>query len=303
MTRADEGADAEPLRLLDVLRRTTEFLRMRGCDAPRLDAELLLARGLGLARLDLYLQFDRPLLEAELAPCRELVRRRGAREPLAYLLGTKEFRSLDFEVNRDVLVPRPDTETLVEETLSFLGERAGAATVADVGTGSGAVAVSLAHARPGLRVVATDVARAALAVASRNAARHGVADRVTFHEGPFLDPLPAEPPLDAIASNPPYVLPEEEASLPPELRFEPREALFVPGGDLEAIYGRLAEAALRRLRGGGALLVEVGDGQAARVEATLAAAGLAPVRRARDLGGAERVLVAVKAAGGVAQRT
>lgn len=283
---------AEALTLLEVLTRSTEFLKGKGCDAPRLDAELLLAKALGSTRLDLYLQFDRPLEGAELERCRELVRRRGAREPVAYLLGEKEFRSLAFEVNADVLVPRPETETLVEEALAFLAERAAEAPdVADVGTGSGCIAVAIAHEISSARVAATDVSAAALAVASRNAARHGVADRIALAHGPFLEPVDGAVRFDLVASNPPYVLPSEEASLPPELRFEPRAALFVPGGDADAMHRALAESARARLRPGGALMIEIAETQGHAASRVLREAGFAGVRVRKDLAGADRVVV------------
>jgi len=286
------SAQAERLTLLEVLQRSTEFLRSKGCDAPRLDAELLLAKALGATRLELYLQFDRPLEGGELERCRDLVRRRGAREPVAYLLGEKEFRSLAFEVNADVLVPRPETETLVEEALAFLdGRGAREADVADVGTGSGCIAVAVAHASPGARVAATDVSAAALAVAARNAARHGVADRIAFAHGPFLDAVDAAARFDLVASNPPYVLPSEEPSLPPELRFEPRAALFVPDGDAGAMHRALAEAARARLRAGGGLMVEIGETQGDAASRALREAGFADVRVRKDLAGDDRVVI------------
>lgn len=284
---------AERLALLEVLKRSTEFLRTRGCDAPRLDAELLLAKALGQSRLDLYLQFDRPLTADELERCRELVRRRGAREPVAYLLGEKEFRSLAFEVGPAVLVPRPETETLVEEALAFLAARGvPAPRVADVGTGSGCIAVAIAKETPGAEVLCTDVSRAALEVAARNAARHGVANRLQLAHGGFLDPAPAGARFDLVVSNPPYVLPSEEPSLPAELRFEPREALFVPGGDADALLAALASAARERLAAGGALMIEIAETWGARAEAALRAAGLADFRVRRDLAGHDRVAIA-----------
>ena len=291
--RAAETPDAAPLALMEVLRRSTEYLRSRGCDSPRLEAELLLSKGLGVARLDLYLQFDRPMLTAELEACRELIRRRGAREPLAYILGTKEFRSLAFEVNRDVFVPRPETETLVEAALAFLGEsQRNAPAFADIGTGSGCLAVSLAHTIPTMSVVATDRSEGALAVARRNAARHGVEARVRFVRCNQLDALAADAPLDGVVCNPPYVLPSEERSLPPELGFEPREALFAPRGDVGAVFESIAAAAKQHLRDGGALFVEIGEGQGDLAEAAFRKLGLGSIARRRDLAGTDRVVSA-----------
>lgn len=284
-----EGA----LTVLEVLRRTTEFLKGRGCDSPRLEAELLLGKGLGVSRLDLYLRFDQPLTEAELDACRELVRRRGAREPLAHVLGEKEFRSLAFAVGPGVLVPRPETETLVESALAFLeGQGDGPQLAADVGTGSGCVAIALAVARPALRIVATDVSARALSCAAANAARHGVAGRVQLVRGSYLDSVAPGTGFDAIVSNPPYVRPEERGSLPAELAHEPPEALFPPGGDFDEVYRALARDARTHLRPGGALFAETGESDGERVAALFEAEGLVGARRIRDLGGAERVVAA-----------
>jgi len=290
---ASPGGDG-PKTLLEVLRRTTEFLAARGCDAPRLSAELLLAKGLGMRRLDLYLHFDRPLLEQELVPCRELVRRAASREPLAYILGEREFWSLTMEVGPGVLVPRPETEALVELTLEALKGRAGDSSpprIAEIGTGSGCISVAIAHSAPNAQIVATDLSAAALAFAARNAARHGVAERVRCLQCRFLDAVEEKPAFDVLVSNPPYVLPSEESALPPELRYEPREAIFIPGGDAVALYGAIAKAAATRLLPGGACFVEIGEALAATVERCFEAAGLVRVRRVRDLAGLDRVVV------------
>jgi release factor glutamine methyltransferase len=282
--------NATPLTLLEVLRRSTEFLKQRGCDAPRLEAELLLSKGLGIARLDLYLQFDRPLQSQELAACRELVKRRGAREPMAYILGEREFRSLLFEVGPDVFIPRPDTEALADAAIEWAGARGGDLSICDIGTGSGCLAVSIAHALPSARVVATDLSDRALAVAARNAARHGVADRIQFIPSKFADAVDRDLRFDVIVSNPPYVLSTEIPALQAELRHEPSLALSPPGDDIRDVFRQLFSTARARLEPGGSIFVEIGEGQAELAESEATALGLAVGPRRRDLTGADRVV-------------
>jgi len=280
-----------PRTLLDYLRLTTDFLAAKKIDSARLDAELLLGEVLGLARVQLYTNFERPLAREEVDRYRELVRRRAAREPVAYILGRREFWSLDFEIDRRVLVPRPDTELLVELAVAALQTRAGAATlhVADVGTGSGAVAVAIAKEVPNARVVATDKSQAALEVAPRNADRHGVADRIEFVSGDLCAPLRGREPFDLIVSNPPYVKADEVAALDPEIRdWEPRLAL-VSGADGMDATRALVESALQVLAPGGSLWVEVGS-QAGAVRECFVSNGYADVRVHRDLAGSERVV-------------
>lgn len=280
-----------PRTLLDYLRLTTDFLAAKKIDSARLDAELLLGEVLGLARVQLYTNFERPLAREEVDRYRELVRRRAAREPVAYILGRREFWSLDFEIDRRVLVPRPDTELLVELAVAALQTRAGAATlhVADVGTGSGAVAVAIAKEVPNARVVATDKSQAALEVAPRNADRHGVADRIEFVSGDLCAPLRGREPFDLIVSNPPYVKADEVAALDPEIRdWEPRLAL-VSGADGMDATRALVESALQVLAPGGSLWVEVGS-QAGAVRECFVSNGYADVRVHRDLAGSDRVV-------------
>jgi release factor glutamine methyltransferase len=185
----------------EVLRRSTAYLEGRGSPTPRLDAELLLAHALGLSRVELYTHHDRPLTEAETAACRELVRRRGEREPVAYVTGTRGFRRLDLAVDARVLVPRPETELVVERCLELIAETP-APAVLDVGTGSGAIALAIAQEHPGARVVASDVSAAALAVAAANADRAGL--EMELMESDLFAALAGRS-FDLIVSNPPYV--------------------------------------------------------------------------------------------------
>lgn len=276
---------AESWTVLKLLRWTAEYFNGRGIDSARLDAELLLADTLGLDRVGLYLNFERPLQADELAVYREQVRRRAGREPLAYILGRTEFWSLPLRVTPAVLIPRPDTELLVEQALARV---AGAARVLDVGTGSGALAIALAHERPECAVTAIDLSAAALAVAADNARANGVAERIDFAEGD-LAVLPMGP-FDLVVANPPYIPHGDLAALMPDVRdFEPRLALDGGADGLDA-YRALAGQARRVLAAAGWLLVEVGIGQAAAVQQLFAGAGLTEVFTARDLAGIERVV-------------
>ncbi len=268
----------------DVLKASTEFLAAKGVPSPRVDAEHLVARALGLTRLDLYLQHDRPLTEAELATARELVRRRGTREPLAYVLGEWGFRRLTLTTDRRALIPRPETEVVVERCLALLADQ-DRPEVLDVGTGSGAIALAIADEHPGARVTAVDVSEDALALAAVNAERTGLGERVALVHRDLAEGLPGGP-YDLVVSNPPYVLPEEIDALEPEVRdWEPRQAL-VGRGATEAI----ARAAPGVLRAGGWLVLEVADGAAGRAESLLAEAGFGDLCRSLDLADRERVV-------------
>ena len=293
---------SETWTVLQILQWTRGFFDKLGVDSPRLDAELLLAKVLALPRIQLYVQYDRPLIAAERDAFRALIKRRAAGEPVQYILGEQEFWSLPFSVRRGVLVPRPDTETLVEHALGLARSLAGAdgdgLRVADIGTGSGAIAVALAHELSGARVWAGDIAEVPLAVAPENARRNGVADRVTVCAGSGLAPLHAAAgplPFDLICSNPPYIRAADLAGLMREVRdWEPHEAL-VSGADGLALLRTLVEevTAPGALRPDGAVLFEIGDAdQAARVAADLTARGLRGARVVNDYAGHARVVVA-----------
>lgn len=270
------------MTLGEVLRRAAEHLAAKGSETPRLDAELLLAHALGLTRIDLYTQFDRPLDDGELAACRALVARRARREPVAHILGEWGFRRLTLNVDARALVPRPETEVVVERCLTLL-RGLDAPAVLDVGTGSGAIALALADEHPGARVTAIDVSPDALALAGENVERTGLAVSLAAHD--LFDGLPGGP-YDLVVSNPPYVGPAEIEALQPEVRdWEPRGAL-VGEGATEAV----ARAALAVLRPGGALVLETAEGAAAAVAALLEELGYAEVRITSDLAGRQRVV-------------
>ena len=277
--------------VLDLLRWTTQHFSERGIETPRLDAECLLAFALGCDRLRLYVDYEKPVEEAERARFRELVRERaGERVPVALLTGRREFWSLPLRVTRDVLVPRPDTETLVAAALERFPDRDAEIAVLDVGTGSGAIALAIASERPKARVTATDLSAAALAVARDNAAALQLEDRVRFLEGSLFEPVAGES-FDLVVSNPPYVAERDRATLPPELRHEPASALFAgPDGTdlLRAIAAQVGEV----LAPGGAVLVELDPRQADAMFAWLREAGLAEIAVHRDAAGRQRVVSA-----------
>ncbi len=274
--------------VLKVLRWTADYFAERGIDRGRLDAELLLGEALGLDRVGLYLNHDRPLSADELAAFREKVGRRARREPLQYILEKAEFWSLPFKVGPGVLVPRPDTETLVEEALRRAGPLC---SVLDVGTGSGAIAVALASELPEARVTGLDSSPQALALAAENVRLNGVEDRVTLREQDLLrQGLPGGA-FDIILSNPPYVPEGDMAGLMPEVRdFEPRQALC-GGADGLDFYRRLIPGAVGRLNAGGWLLFEVGIHQAGEVLTLFEeSGGYVDLFSARDTAGIERVV-------------
>jgi len=287
-----DSRGGSPRTVLDILRAATDYLAGRGVDSPRLDAELLTAQVLGLSRLDLYVQFDRPMEAAERDRLRELIRRRGAREPVALILGSKEFRSREFAVQPGVLIPRPDTELLAERAIAAVGEcEAETPLVVDLGTGTGILAISVAL-ETGARVLAVEASPEALACARENLARLGPADRVGTLRGDWWDGLPERfaGQVDVVVSNPPYVAAADHGGLAPEIReYEPRGAL-VPDGDTLDAYRRIAGGLARWMTPGGRILVEVGAGQAGDVAGTLGDAGVADLQRHRDLADIERVV-------------
>lgn len=253
--------------------------------SPRLDAQVLLAHRLGLSRLQLYLRFEQPLSTAEQDDLRDLLRRRAAGEPVAYLTGEKEFYSLSFRVDARVLIPRPDSETLVDAAREVFSAAA-PTSLADVGTGSGCLVCALAHEFSRSQCVGIDSDPGALEVAAANARALGVAERVRLTQGDLLAQVRG--PFELIVSNPPYVPSAEIDRLPPEVRREPRGALDGGPDGLELIR-RLVPQALARLAAGGWLLLEVGQGQAPAVRELLAAAGYTGLRTWNDLAGIERV--------------
>lgn len=276
----------------ELLRWATDDFRARGIDSPRLDAELLLGRATGLTRIQLIVEATRELDADALARFRELVKRRRAREPIAYILGAREFYGHAFRVDPRVLVPRPDTEALVEEALARTRHVSLAMRALDLCTGSGCVAISLALARPTSLVLATDASDGALAVARDNALRLG-AYRVALRQGDLYAAVPPACRFDVVTANPPYIATAEIAGLMPDVRdFEPRPALD-GGADGLDLVRRVVAGAAPFLVKGGALAVEVGAGQAPATVTLLERAGYERVEVRRDYARIERVVSGV----------
>jgi len=274
------------LTVIEVLKAASGHLQKHGSDSARLDAEVLLAQALGMRRLDLYLQFDRPLSDEELSDYRDLTRRRARGEPVAYLVGHKEFMALDFEVNPAVLVPNPDTEVLVQRAVEIARHVNSPLRVADVGTGSGCIAVAIAHYAPGVEVWASDVSREALEVAARNVAKHGLSERVHVACGDLLDPLPGS--FDLVCANLPYI--GAGAKLPAEVKAQPASALYAEKGGA-ALVQRLVQTSGSRLKPEGRLLAEVDPEIVAEITAA-AKRAFSNLTVHRDLGGRDRVIEA-----------
>lgn len=280
-----------------MLRWTTGYLQDKGFHNARLNAELLLAGTLGLKRLDLYLQFDRPLRDTEVAEFRQRLLRRACREPLQYIEGEAAFRGLTLRVDRRVLIPRPETELLVGEVLGWARGKQGLHAL-DVGTGSGAIALALALEGHFTRVVGTDLSEGALEVARANQLTVASATNVEFRAGAGYAPVAGER-FDVVVSNPPYIASEERHSLDPEVReWEPAEALFAGEDGLEVIQ-ELVRGAPDVLRPGGLLAIEIGWTQSCAVQALVRAMegfGVPNVRL--DLEGRDRMILAEYHGGG-----
>jgi release factor glutamine methyltransferase len=272
----------------DEIFKATARLRETGIDSPQLDAQLLLAHALNCTRLDVITHPERELSEPQWRIFREYVEKRTQRYPLAYITGSKEFFGLSFEVSPAVLIPRPETEILVEECLKRVGD---APLIADIGTGSGAIAVSLAVNSPNARIWATDISEDALAVARSNARKHSVAERVNMVQGDLLAPILAlNLTFDAVVSNPPYIARRVIESLDPEVRCEPMQALTDSADGLEIIRLLFNQAReVTRL-----LLIEIGIGQAEDVAKIARGAGWNEIEFVRDLAGIERVAIAYR---------
>ena len=278
------------MRILEVINKTTPYFEKAGIESPRLTIELLLAHVLKKKRLQLYLEFERELDEPTLAALRELVKRRVAGEPLQYIAGEAEFCGLKLAVDRRVLIPRPETELLVEVVAARKP-----ATVVDVGTGSGCVALALAQRLPAAEIIATDISPDALAVAQMNAGRCNFKNFTRFLQGDLLSILPDSFVVDAIVSNPPYIASGELAQLPREVKdFEPAQALFAGVDGLEVIR-RLVLEARRFLSPTGFVALEIGAGQRPVVAELFARAGYTVAQVEKDLQGHDRVIIAVPA--------
>jgi release factor glutamine methyltransferase len=287
------------MTVLEVIQRSSEFLARKGVESPRLQVELLLAHVLQLPRLKLYLNFDRKLTEVEAGQLREMVQRRGEREPLQHIIGSTSFCGFEFAVTRDVLVPRPETELLAERAWQHLdmlingtANPDGGPAVLDIGTGCGCLAITLAVKRPTVRVHATDISAPALSLARANSQRYGVAERVVFYCGDLLAALPAGLKFDVIVSNPPYISTKEIETLQPEVRAHDPRAALDGGPDGLLFYRRLAREAPAYLAEDGLVMAEFGDDQDKAVAAIFVEAGWEVREIVRDLAGKSRIIVA-----------
>jgi len=275
------------MTLLEVLQSTTAYFKKHGIENPRLNAEHLLAHALGRTRMELYLEFERNLGEAELAPLRELVQRRGEGEPLDHLLGTVEFCGHTFLCDKRALVPRPETEQLVEIVESEIGNRQ--SKILDVGTGSGVIALTLAKKFPEAQIFAVDVSEDALALARENAARLGLSGRVQFRKSDLLENLDER--FDLIVANLPYIATQDRHTLSREVLHDPEVALFA-GVHGDELVRELIEQAAPRLRPGGMLALEIGLDQSEALLSTLAEKNYRDICSKNDYSGVTRFLFA-----------
>ncbi len=279
--------------ILSVLDWTRAHFESKKLSSPRLDAELIMGHALSLERVMLYAHFDRPLGQEELTAIRGLVARRARGEPMAHLVGKKEIWSLTFEVTPDVLIPRPDTETLIELCVTKMKTRE-TPVIADVGTGTGCIAIALAKELPAAKVTAIDISPKALAIAEKNRERHAMNERVSLVESDLLASIPENADFDLIAANLPYIAREEIPKLMRDVKdFEPHLALD-GGPDGLDLVRRLVLEARTRLREGGVLALEIGYDQRERTEAILAEAGYREIEAHQDPGEHDRVVLGVR---------
>ena len=279
-----------PPTLLEIVKKTSEFFAGKGIDSPRLNAELLIGHALGLKRMQLYLQFERNLTAQELDQLRPLVRRRGQREPLQYIVGSTDFHGITLKVDRRALIPRPETEGLVEAIRER--SKSAPARILDLGTGSGAIALSLATLYPEATLLAVDKSLEALSLAKENTESLGLAARVSVRSSDWFAGVEGEPPFDVIVSNPPYLSDHETQETAPEVRgFEPVSALSSGNGGLADLEVLLREAP-GHLAEGGLVAFETGIGQHATLKELAAGLGYSQVESLQDLTGRDRYFLA-----------
>jgi release factor glutamine methyltransferase len=281
-----------------LLEWVTAYFTKNTIDSPRFSAEMLLAHVLGTKRINLYMQFEQPVAEMYLEPLRELVKRCGRHEPLGYLIGKTEFYSMEFVITRDCLIPRPETELLVQRAIESLRLRDGKQYVLDLCTGSGCVAVAVAKNHPAAEVVATDISEAALSVAAQNVEKHKLADRVKLLCGDLFDPIIAEldtTDFDLIAANPPYVSSDEYEKLDKNVKdYEPKIALLA-GTDGLDVYKRIVTQIDKFLKPGATLMMEIGYRQSASIRKLLETAGIfSRITVEKDFSNNDRIVTAVK---------
>lgn len=276
----------------------TEYLTDKGVDSPRLSAELLLCHAVGLTRIELYTQFDTPVPQRQLDQLHDLVKRAGLQEPVAYLTGRTEFYSIDLDITSDCLIPRPETELLVQRAIEFLRTRMGMQFVCDLCTGSGCIAVAVAKNFSDARVIATDISAGALEIAAGNVAKHQLHERVELLQGDLFEPLVRQLDVDAfdlILCNPPYVSSAEYETLAKNVRdYEPKSALLAGTEGLD-IYRRLIDKVDEFLKPGAALMLEIGHAQGPAVRELLEETeAFAEIKIEKDRHDNDRVVTARK---------
>ncbi len=274
----------------------TEYLTQKGVDAPRLSAELLLSHVLGLKRIELYTQYNKVVPQEQLTQLRGLVKRAGEHEPVAYLVGRTEFYSIEFEVTPDCLIPRPETELLVQRSIELLRKRTGPQSVCDLCTGCGIIAVAIAKNVPDVKVMAADISESALAVAAKNVEKHKLGEKIELRHGDLFEPLvPQLDVFDLIVCNPPYVSAAEYEALDRNVKeYEPRLALYA-GEDGLDVYRRLVEKVDQFLKPDGILLLEIGYQQGPTVRELLEQTKtFAQIRIDKDLQSHDRVVTALR---------
>ena len=281
-----------------LLNWVTEYLTGKGVDSPRLSAELLLCHVVGLTRIELYTQFDKPVPQQQLDTLRDLVKRAGLHEPVAYLTGRTEFYSIELDIAADCLIPRPETELLVQRAIEFLRMRDRVQFVCDLCTGSGCIAVAVAKNFPDARVIATDISAGVLEVAARNVTKHGLKERIELLQGDLFEPLVEQldvTEFDMIVCNPPYVSSAEYETLAKNVKdYEPKSALLA-GTDGLDVYRRLTEKVDSFLKPGAALILEIGYAQGPAVRDLLEQTGaFAEIKIEKDPNDNDRVVTAIK---------
>lgn len=267
----------------------SDYFGKSGIENPHLEAEILLAKALNMKRIDLYVNFEKPMRADELGLFKSYIKRRKEHEPAAYIIGSRSFMSLDLEVTKDVLIPRPETELIVEASISLMKD-VPSPLILDIGTGSGAIAVSLAKYLPSARITATDISEKAIDSASRNAKTHNVSDRIQFEA---IDLFPAtSDKFDLIVSNPPYIRSDEISKLAPEVRAHEPVSALDGGKDGLAYYSSIIPGARQRLKESGILVLEIDPGLSDGISAVLKDSGFQKVDVRRDLNGHERAVIA-----------
>ena len=282
------NSEKEIWTIIKILKWTEEFFQQKNIPSARLDAEILLAKVLGYERIQLYVRYEQPLTKAELAQYREMVVKRAKGCPVAYILGTKQFMHFELKVNEAVLIPRPETELLVEGVLQLPLATPDAVQVLDLCTGSGAIGIALAMYRPTWQITSSDISVAALQVAKENATTYQLNERMNFIESDLFQSIP-QADYQIIVANPPYIALKDKASLSREVLQEPEQALFAPQEGL-ALYARLAQEAARYLAPQGWIALEYGQGQAAAIVDLFKAAGYHKFEIRADYAGIERML-------------